>query len=743
MKTRNNQIKGSALSDLFSRYGGRNRRRILLVAGSFLLIYLVLVLTTQSGGIFSRKQLTEYEAGRVAEKDLILDRSISYIDQDATDLKIAAKVQLVRPIFVVEEDITERSTALLHGFIDTVDRTIEEKSAEETAVLQIEAEYPGLFTPEELKDILMVARSPFGLELSEDLLKRILRFGLVRFPDNWAETGSSIVDIWRWRNGSREHEEIPLGQLYTVANLEDRLKDELADLGVSAGFIPIYSDIIRVFAAANAFYDDDQTARNRERVRQEVEPVVVHLEAGEPVVRRGFIVTEDEMEKIEAIGSSATSFNTTGIIGTGLLLLVLYLLAVWLLGSSFAGTRLKDSQLFLVLGAAAVFVVVAVVVIKVVPVPDYVPLSVFLPTALAASLLALLISPEIAVSISLILSFSLLFISRTSPFEQIFAFSSGVAATVVVLGADKRLDLIRGTVLLIAYHMVIAFVIGLLGHLQVMQVLTLIGWAVANALFCSVLNIGLLPFFEHLLNIPTTFRLIELSDLNTPLFRRMLTLAPGTYSHSVSVANLAESAAREIGANALLARVGAYYHDIGKIDQSGYFVENQPDRLNKHDELKPSLSAAVIKSHVKIGIEKARELKLPEEVIEIVAQHHGSGLINYFYSEALKKDRDTKPEDFSYNGVPPTSKEAAVVMLADTVEASTRTLSNPTVAKLEKFIWKQIMSKFESHQLENSDLTFQDLEKIKKVFVQILAGHFHTRIEYPDQREEKKEVQGE
>jgi putative nucleotidyltransferase with HDIG domain len=218
----------------------------------------------------------------------------------------------------------------------------------------------------------------------------------------------------------------------------------------------------------------------------------------------------------------------------------------------------------------------------------------------------------------------------------------------------------------------------------------------------------------------------------------MLTLAPGTYSHSVSVANLAESAAREIGANSLLARVGAYYHDIGKIDQSEYFVENQPDSSNKHDELKPSLSAAVIKSHVKIGIEKARELKLPEEVIEIVAQHHGSGLINYFYSEALKADGGTKPEDFSYNGMPPASREAAVVMLADTVEASTRTLSNPTVAKLDKFIWKQMMNKFETHQLDNCDLTFKDLEKIKGTFVQILAGHFHTRIEYPDQKESKE-----
>ena len=646
MKIKHKSGAAAGLKNHFSLNSPRRLRRAMLITGSFVFLFVMLVLTTQFGGIFSRKQLTEYEVGRVAEKDLVLDRNLSYIDQDATELKIAAKVQLVRPIFVVEEDITQRSIMLLRGFVETVEQGIASRNPEETTILQIEAEYPGLFGAEELKDILMVGRSPFGVTLCEDVLRRILRFGLVRFPDNWDQTGSSIVDIWRWRNGSREHEEIPLEQLYTIANLDQRLKDDLTDLGVSSGFIPIYSGIIRGFAAANAFYDAEQTARNRERVRQEVEPVVVRMEAGERIVRRGFIVTEDEMEKILAIGSSSTKFNTAGILGTGLFLVLLYLLAFWVVGSTFAGSRLKDSQLILVLGAAAVYLIVAVLVSKLAPVPDWIPVSLLLPTALMAMLMALLISPGIAVSLSLILSFSLLLISRTSPYEQLFAFASGVAATVVVLGVDKRLELIRGTFFLILYHLGIVVVVGLLGHLQIIQLLTLAGWAVINALFCSVLNIGLLPFFEHLLNIPTTFRLIELSDLNTPLFRRMLTLAPGTYSHSVSVANLAESAAREIGANALLARVGAYYHDIGKIDQSGYFVENQPDRLNKHDELKPSLSAAVIKSHVKIGIEKARELKLPEEVIEIVAQHHGSGIINYFYAEALKEDSDTKPEDF-------------------------------------------------------------------------------------------------
>jgi putative nucleotidyltransferase with HDIG domain len=230
--------------------------------------------------------------------------------------------------------------------------------------------------------------------------------------------------------------------------------------------------------------------------------------------------------------------------------------------------------------------------------------------------------------------------------------------------------------------------------------------------------------------------LIELSDLNSPIFKRMLSLAPGTYSHSISVANLAESACNAMNANALLARVGAYYHDIGKIDQAEYFIENQ-NSYNKHDELKPSLSAAVIKAHLKAGTEKARELELPEEVRDIIAQHHGKGVIKFFYHRALQNEDsgNIPPEEYSYPGERPKTKEAAVVMLADTVEAVSRTLKKPTIAKLEKFVWSIIMDKFNSNELGECDLTLADLETIRRSFVQVLAGYFHSRIEYPKARE--------
>jgi putative nucleotidyltransferase with HDIG domain len=262
---------------------------------------------------------------------------------------------------------------------------------------------------------------------------------------------------------------------------------------------------------------------------------------------------------------------------------------------------------------------------------------------------------------------------------------------------------------------------------------SLIGVAL-NGFLSGILALGLLTPLENLLNTASIFRLMDLSDLNSPLLRRFMLAAPGTYNHSVMVATLAENACAEIGANALLARVGAYYHDIGKMEQPEYFVENQTGN-NKHHEINPRLSVAVIKSHVKKGIEKCRQLRLPEEVIDIVAEHHGNGLISFFYAAAKKLDDSVTPEEFSYSGNPPSSREAAVVMLADVSEAACRTLDKPTAQRLDKFIHQLIMDKVENHLLDHCNLTFRDLGTIKDSFVRILAGYYHNRIEYPDQKE--------
>jgi putative nucleotidyltransferase with HDIG domain len=295
---------------------------------------------------------------------------------------------------------------------------------------------------------------------------------------------------------------------------------------------------------------------------------------------------------------------------------------------------------------------------------------------------------------------------------------------------ERRIDLAKTGIIIGAANCLAAVTILLLNREAIGSYPPVLFGAALNGLLSGMLVLGFLPMLEHALNSVTTFRLIELSDLNTPILKRLFSVASGTYSHSLMVATLAETACQEIGANPLIARVGAYYHDIGKMENPDYFVENQTS-YNKHLDINPRLSATIIRSHVKLGVEKARALGLPREVVDIIAEHHGNSVITWFYNAALKRESQVNVEDFTYPGTPPHSRESAVVMLADVTEAAVRTLKKPTAIRLEKYIQELIMAKFQHGQLAESELTFRDLETIKMAFVRVLAGYYHTRIEYP------------
>jgi putative nucleotidyltransferase with HDIG domain len=459
---------------------------------------------------------------------------------------------------------------------------------------------------------------------------------------------------------------------------------------------------------------------------------VEKLARGQVLVRRGDLITDVTALKIKALGDFARTGDINAISGSVLFLLLIFALGVYLLSIKSATIVLKRGHVLLTLAMAVVYLALSGIAVRFVPIPEWMPVSVVIPTSAMSMLVAILVSTPVGVFFSLLVSLSLLLLPGMGLQSFFFAFLSGIAATAVVLNAEKRIDLIRAGLFLSLLDVLILLVLGLQSNYQLRTVLGLLGMGLANGFSCGILTLGFLPIFELLLNAPTRFKLMELSDLNAPIFKRMLSQAPGTYTHSISVANLAETACEAIGANAMLARVSAYYHDIGKVDQADYFVENQKT-FNRHDEMRPSLSAAVIKSHVRIGIEKARQLKLPQAIIDIIAQHHGQGLITFFYHRAVKEGKNPRlsRDDYSYPGVRPRTKEAAVLMLADTVEAASRTLKHPTEVRLERFVQDMIMEKFNSGELGDSNLTLRDLELIRKSFVHILEGYFHTRIEYP------------
>jgi putative nucleotidyltransferase with HDIG domain len=259
-------------------------------------------------------------------------------------------------------------------------------------------------------------------------------------------------------------------------------------------------------------------------------------------------------------------------------------------------------------------------------------------------------------------------------------------------------------------------------------------WGLANGILSSFLVMGLLPLFEYLFKTSTNITLLELSDMSHPLLKELALKAPGTYLHSHLVGNLAEAACESIGANALLARIGSYYHDIGKIEKAEYFSENETSVRSKHERLKPSMSSLVIGNHVKEGVDLAQRYHLNRQVIDIIQQHHGTSLMYFFYKRALEEmaaDGPLKEQDYRYLGPKPQTKEAAVVLLADSVEASSRTLSDPTPGKIRNMVQRIINNKFIDNQLDECDLTLRDLYKISEAFVRVLIAAFHVRTEYP------------
>ena len=319
---------------------------------------------------------------------------------------------------------------------------------------------------------------------------------------------------------------------------------------------------------------------------------------------------------------------------------------------------------------------------------------------------------------------------------------SGTAAGIVMHNRATRLRVLISGLTGCAVDFLAFLALGLMTASELTGALTNAGWRVAGSLLATLLCIGLQPLLEMIFNLPTSMKLLELSNPNQPLLRRLLLEAPGTYHHSTIVASLAEAAAEAVGANPLLARVGGYYHDVGKLKRPLYFRENQLGGRNVHDHTDPQVSAAIVTAHTRDGLALARQYRLPLAVQNIINEHHGDTPVLFFYHKALQQ-AGGKPVDidaFRYDGHPPKTKEGAIVLLCDTIEAAVRTMKNPTPEEIEDFIVKLVRGKMEDGQLSDSPLTLRDLDKICAAATTVLAGVFHERIEYPDVEEPKQRV---
>ncbi len=527
----------------------------------------------------------------------------------------------------------------------------------------------------------------------------------------------------------------------SLADTKRTLTEDVRDAGWSRSYELLARNLVNTLLRPNAFYNAQRTDKLRQAAMDQVVPMQLTLLKGQKIIGEGEIVTSEHLVKLQAAGVLQPPVPFKTILGTMLLMVLLMGAVLFYIRREHREMYQNVGYLYM-LGIIVLTVMVmgkVLVATQVTQWPEFGKLMGYgVPVAAAGMLVAILLDFRLALIMVAVLAVLVGVMTGNDLRFALVGLLGGMAGVFSVSKLSQRTDLARAGVYVAVANILAILTVGLVTDtswgLLLMSGLIL---GTANGLLSSVLANGALPFLESSFRITSAVKLLELANPSQPLLKRLLLEAPGTYHHSILVGNLAEAGAEAVGADTILVRVGAYYHDIGKIRRPYFFIENQLTTENPHDKITPGLSTLVLNAHVKDGVESAQEYKLPQAIVDIIEQHHGTSLITFFYHKALQQDEKNlvREEDFRYEGPKPQTREAALIMLADTVEAAVRSVSNPTPGQIEGLIRKVIKDKLADGQLDECNLNFRDLERIAAAFGRVFTGIYHHRIEYPDSKE--------
>lgn len=499
--------------------------------------------------------------------------------------------------------------------------------------------------------------------------------------------------------------------------------------------------LLTAFLYPNLIYNKDLTTERKEKIVHDVAKTRGFVYENQRIVDNHEIVTEDIYRKLQsfAYALNERASNIGGLtrlkFNFGKTLFAISVLLIFTLYTYFNRKHIfKNNRM---LGMITLIFLLqfacAALVLGILNWSQYT-----IPIILAPMLLAMLLDSGIALVSTVTIS---LILGAIQANDYSFSFMILFVGSVALFSVQKirnRGQMFRAILYVIIAYLVVNVTFGFFHFETVDQIFSNFAfYMLPNAVLTPTLVFLLIGLFERVFDVTTDISLLELSDLNHPLLKRLSVEAPGTFHHTIIVGNLAEAASKAIGANALLARVGCYYHDVGKVLKPEYFVENQMDAMNKHEKLSPTMSCLILNNHIKKGVELAEKHKIPKLVKQFIPEHHGTSLMSFFYNKALKTmdPKDVNEDDFRYPGPKPQSKETAIAMLADTVEAASRTLQKPTPQRIRSFVDSLIDNKVEEEQLNESHLTLQEIDQIKEAFIPILMGIHHVRIEYPSSEE--------
>lgn len=673
----------------------------------WILFAVVVLLNSTFAGIYYLSPSENFKVGKPAPKTVISPKHLKIVDAEATKrLKEKAR----------------KSVPIIYSLDPAVEAVAQNKL---NHLFEIIEGYRKSENPD-LNKILKEVKAQGFQYLTEEDVKFLLAMG----DESYQQFRTYLQDTIRTLFAIRikpEEKEIAI----------NKAGDILSASGLSDSEVRLGVKILQPVLLPNYLPDMLKTEEARKQAENKVQEVIIEKQKGEVVIREGEIVTREVDLVLKRIGIGRHSQNYLRFAAVFILSVLLhFLIFLYLLffGKNMRNFYLKASFVFTVIlfygiltrsfiGSSYQYLIpLAFVVVSTI---FFLPLK-LAPGILLSALLLTSLYPEASLLLIVTLAFP--------AFIAIFLLSS----------VEQQSHVIRSGFYLGALAAATSLLATLMAGNDFQNSFKIVVESTFGNFLSVVLSIGLLPFFESVFHTTSSLRLVELSSPNQPLLRELMTRAPGTYNHSVMTANLAEAAAHAIGANPLLARVGSYYHDIGKIKRPIFFAENQVGIKNPHDETNPSLSKLIISSHVRDGIEIARKHGLPEEIIDIIAEHHGTSLIYPIYKKAVEQKGNENVEEnaFRYPYKKPSTKEAAIVMLADSVEAASRTIYKKTPERIEKMIKEIIKQKLDDHQLEEAPITLSDLKKIERAFTNVLSGLYHERIEYPNVAELRKSMNG-
>ena len=668
------------------------------------------------------------EPGAQSDKDVVapfnfvVNKSEDELQREAEELAATAK-----PIYEFRQRAYDSTATTMAAFFSAVDAAGDQGPQ---AIIHAASDYNVPLTPQEAAYLGKGGKRRALEQALQKLFDRTLAQGVTGPGVLQGEQSRELIV----RRGSTESS-VQRDQVLTFAQYLNRAKQLHPDAGSSVGDV-LYLKLVRQFFRPTLIPKPLETERRRNELRGSVDPSKYIVRAGDRIVGANEVVTNEAHERLVTLHQellrrgAATTYSIRGVIGP-LLRDSLIIAIFWVLLVFYRRETYRDlGQVSLIGGLFAILLTQAGMVAR-----SYSahPEIIFMP--FLAMMMTVLFNGRVSMIAAMILAVVVglqpVFHDEPATFLCVVG---GVTAALSVKTLRSRSNFYAPVLIIVAGYLAGALALGLASGWPIEEIGLRGLWGALNGLVSAGLTFFLLPVAESVTHITTDLTLLELSDPSRPLLRRLSVEAPGTYAHSVAMANLVEAACNRIGANGLLGRVGCYYHDIGKVKNPQYFVENQIPGNNPHDRLKPLQSAQIIKAHVSDGLALAADADLPDAVAAFIPEHHGTTEITYFLDKAKKIDgnQTRNIEDFTYPGPRPRSMETAISMIADSVEAALRVLEDLTPQKIEEAIHHIVRTKVNAGQLDQAPLTLQQIEQVKQAFLVVLSGMYHNRIDYPE-----------